>query len=287
MAEPTSRDLTRALDALSAWAVENAPGQLHPGDIGWHCRFGHGETAASVTTWDSRGAVAAVALADSPTLLRLAFDPRLTRDASLAERVVADVTSGSWNAVEAPAGTLVRELLIEAGWTPGEDWLPLSRGLAGPVEEPPLRIETVGPELAAARVAVQRAAFTNSTFTAGKWRDMASGPAYATGRCLLAFDTAGDPVAAATVWSAGAGRVGLLEPLGVHRDHRGRGYGAAIAVAAAGALRDMGASSALVFTPTSNAAAVATYARAGFRAGEAVPDLRRPVGSDKGPHAAA
>jgi ribosomal protein S18 acetylase RimI-like enzyme len=56
-----------------------------------------------------------------------------------------------------------------------------------------------------------------------------------------------------------------LEPLGVHHDHRGHGYGTAISVAAARTLQNLGASSALVATPSSNRAAVATYASAGYR----------------------
>jgi ribosomal protein S18 acetylase RimI-like enzyme len=100
---------------------------------------------------------------------------------------------------------------------------------------------------------------------------MAAGVPYAGARCLAAYDERGDAVAAATVWSAGPGRPGLLEPMGVHPDHRGHGYGTAITLAAASALRDLGASSAIVCTPSANTAAVATYRSAGF---EALPEVR-------------
>jgi ribosomal protein S18 acetylase RimI-like enzyme len=63
----------------------------------------------------------------------------------------------------------------------------------------------------------------------------------------------------------------LLEPVGAHRDHRGRGYGKAITVAAAAALREMGSSSAIVCTPSANVGGVATYRSAGFRA---LPEVR-------------
>jgi ribosomal protein S18 acetylase RimI-like enzyme len=94
---------------------------------------------------------------------------------------------------------------------------------------------------------------------------MAAGSPYADARCLIGYDGAGKAVAAVTVWSAGPGRPGLLEPMGVHREHRGHGYGTAISVAAAAALRELGASSAIVCTPSANAGAVATYESAGFR----------------------
>ena len=81
----------------------------------------------------------------------------------------------------------------------------------------------------------------------------------------MGYDGQSQAVAAVTVWSAGPGRPGLLEPMGVHRDHRGHGYGTGICRAAAATLRDLGASTAVVATSSSNQAAVATYASAGYR----------------------
>ena len=104
---------------------------------------------------------------------------------------------------------------------------------------------------------------------------MANGPLYPLARCVVGYDAHGAAVAAATVWSAGPGRPGLLEPVGVHRDHRGRGYGTAISLAAATALRAMGSSSATVCTASSNVRAVATCRSAGFTQLPAVPDLHR------------
>ncbi|MFI6817445.1 GNAT family N-acetyltransferase [Nonomuraea sp. NPDC050328] len=140
-----------------------------------------------------------------------------------------------------------------------------------------MRIEVAGPEDAEVRAAVQRASFDGSRFSAGHWRAMASGLPYAEGRCLLAYDGRGEAVAAVTVWSAGLGRPGLLEPMGVHRDHRGQGYGRAITVAAVAALRELGATSALVATPSSNAGAVATYRSAGFAEREPTRDRVRDI----------
>lgn len=111
---------------------------------------------------------------------------------------------------------------------------------------------------------MHRSAFGSPRFTEEVWHVLAAGPAYADARCLIGYDEQDNAVAAVTVWSAGPGKPGLLEPMGVHADHRRRGHGAAICLAAAAALRDMGASSALVCTPSSNTAAVATYRAAGY-----------------------
>ncbi|MGW6577783.1 GNAT family N-acetyltransferase, partial [Streptomyces sp. NPDC054945] len=92
-----------------------------------------------------------------------------------------------------------------------------------------------------------------------------------------AYDDLGIAVAAVTVWSAGSGRPGLLEPMGVHREHRGHGYGRVISLAAAASLQELGSSSAIVCTPSSNVGAVATYRSAGFQQHPEVRDQYRDV----------
>ena len=187
-----------------------------------------------------------------------------------------DVACCPQTVVEARFGAAFRSLLRESGWVADEPWTPLRRDLTEDVEDCGLRVEVVDADNVQERVAVQRAAFLNSTFTLERWHAMAAAPPYRRARCLVGYDERGDAVAAVTVWSAGQGRPGLLEPLGVHRDHRGHGYGTAISVAAAAALRDLGASSATVCTPSSNVGAVAAYASAGFQKLPAVTDFRRP-----------
>ncbi|WP_369218102.1 GNAT family N-acetyltransferase [Streptomyces flavofungini] len=268
---PGVSELDEAVEALRGWQYEGAPTQLHPGDLGWYWRFGAAETAAAVRIWRGDGRILAVGLLDGPRLLRLAIAPEARPDEELARRLVADVAApergvlpaGQAN-IEAPRDVVLQDLLAAAGWEADEPWTPLRRDLTEPVEDSGLRVEVAGPERARVRAAVQRAAFDGSEFSDAHWRAMAAGPVYADARCLVAHDDRGEAVAMVTVWSAGPGRPGLLEPMGVHREHRGRGHGRAITVAAAAALRELGSSSALVATPSSNAGAVATYASAGF-----------------------
>ncbi|MFE9750552.1 GNAT family N-acetyltransferase [Saccharothrix saharensis] len=281
LGEPGADGLGVAVAALREWQHDGAPMQLHPGDVGWFWRFGAETTVAAVRTWSRDGRVLAVGLLDGADLVRLTTAPDVRQDEELARRLAEDLGSPERGvlpagevAVEAPTGALVQDLLVERGWHVGEPWTPLRRDLAAPVAEPGLRIEVVGPGRAGVRAAVQRASFDRSTFTEEAWRAMAAGPLYADARCLVAYD-GDDAVAAVTVWSAGPGRPGLLEPMGVHRDHRGRGHGRAITLAAAAALREMGSSSALVCTPSTNVGAVATYRSAGFEAGPEVRDRCR------------
>lgn len=280
--KPGLDGLGEAVGVLRDWQDDRAPLQLHPGDLGWFWRFGAEATAAAVRTWSRDGRVLAVGLLDGPGLVRLTIAPDAQRDEELARQLADDITEPARGvlpeggaSVEAPMGALLQDLLSEKGWRTDEPWTPLRRDLAEPVEDPGVRIEVVGPEQVSVRTAVQRAAFERSTFTDEAWRAMAAGSPYADARCLVAYDDRGDAVAAVTVWSAGPGKPGLLEPMGVHRDHRGHGYGKAITVAAAAALRDLGSSSAMVCTPSSNAGAVATYGSAGFRRLPEVRDKRR------------
>lgn len=276
MSAPAVEQLRECLDALARWQRDDGAFQLHPGDIGWHWRFGAARTAAATRVWRTDGDISAVALLDGPTL-RLALAPELARDKGLAETIVVDALEADIASVEAPRGSVVRERLSDQGWVDGEVWTPLARDLGDAVEVPQLTASIIGPHDVDARVKVQRAAFENSTFTVSAWHEMAWGPAYASARCVVGHDDSGTPVAAATVWSAGVGRPGLIEPLGVHRDHRGNGFGTDITLAAARALRDLGASRAIVATPRSNAAGVATYLAAGFTRLGDIRDLERPA----------
>ena len=279
---PDVDGLSEAVGVLREWQYDGAPMQLHPGDLGWFWRFGAAATAAAVRTWRRDGEILVVGLLDGPELLRLTIAPAAHRDAELAHRLVADVTEpergvlpeGKVN-VEAPMDALVQDLLSDAGWNTDEPWTPLRRDLTGPVQDPGVRIEVIGPEQAHVRTAVQRASFDKSTFTDERWYAMAAGLPYADARCLVAYDERGDAVAAVTVWSAGAGKPGLIEPMGVHREHRGHGYGTAINVAAAAALRELGSSSAIVCTPSANVGGVAAYKSAGFETRAEVCDKYR------------
>ncbi|MDV5149683.1 GNAT family N-acetyltransferase [Streptomyces sp. SBC-4] len=280
--KPGVDGLGEALDALREWQDEGAPAQLHPGDLGWFWRSGAEATAAAVRTWSRDGRILAVGLLDGPGLLRLTIAPDARRDEELARRLVDDVAEpergvlpGGKASIEAPRGALVQDLLAGAGWNTDEPWTPLRRDLTEPVDDPGVRIEVAGPERARAFAAVHRSAFDGSSFTEERWHAMAAGSPYADARCLIAYDDQGDAVATVAVWSAGPGKPGLLEPVGVHRDHRRRGHGRAISLAAAAALRELGSSSALVCTPSSNVGAVATYESAGFRRRRQVRDLSR------------
>ncbi|WP_109472781.1 GNAT family N-acetyltransferase [Ornithinimicrobium cavernae] len=274
LGSPDVEDLAGVVAVLREWQDDGTPFQLHPGDLGWFWRYGAGATAAAVRTWRRGGQTLAVGLLDGADLLRVAIAPEAHQDDELAAQLVADLSSTEHGvlppgkvALEVPPGALLHRALVDAGWSTDEPWTPLRRGLEEPVEDPALRIEEVGPERAPAWAAVHRLAFGGSLteeVVLARWHAMSAGQPFADARCLLAHDEDDNAVAAVIVWSAGPGRPGLIEPLGTHPEHRGHGYGRAVTLAGAAALRELGSSAVLVATPSANQAAVAAYRSAGF-----------------------
>src|SRR5699024_540306 len=112
-------------------------------------------------------------------------------------------------------------------------------------------------------------------FGGRRWHARTAGVCAGDATSLVGYDGRGAAVAAITVWSAGPGRPGLIEPMGVHAEHRGHGYGRGITLAGAAALRERGASSVRVCTPSSLTGAVATYRAAGLVPGPERTDRRR------------
>lgn len=289
MATPDVTGLREAALALRGWQVDRAAMQLHPGDLGFHWRDGAERTAADLRVWSRAGRILAIGLLDAPQLLRLAVAPDVQDDEELVDRIRADIDDperGVLDAgraiVEARCGPLLTRALVDGGWRYDEPWSPLRRDLTGPVPPGDLRIETIGPDGAELWQRIHWSAFRGTAMTDEdrrvarvRWEAMAASTPYAEARCLTGHDPDGEPVAVAGVWSAGHGRPGLLEPIGVHAEHRGRGHGRAITLAAAAALREMGSSSAIVCTPSANVAAVAAYASAGFAQMPEARDLRR------------
>lgn len=276
---PHPSELERIGASLAAWQSDDSPIQLHPGDLGWHSMRGPEATAAAVRVWGAGDDLAAVGLLDGPDLIRLGLDPARVDDAALAARIADDL---SVDAVESRGATALAATLTDRGWGPDEPWTPLRRDLAAPVENVDARVVWIGPDRAAEWCGVHASAFRGGAATdehganlVSGWHAMTSGPYADLVRCLAVVDDVDRLVAIAGVWTAGPGRPGLIEPMGVHADHRGHGYGVSVTVAAAAALRDLGASSAIVATESSNVAAVATYVKAGFVADEPVVDLVR------------
>ena len=279
---PTADELEDVLAALRRWQREDLL-QLHPGDLGWHHLRGADLTAQNLRLWSRGSRPAALGMLDGHDLLRLAIAPQFAEDEPLARRLAEDlldpergILPSGQAFLEARSAFGLRTVLQEHGWSEGEAWVPLRRDLAEPVTVPEtLTIEPVRQSTAGEYAEVHRSAFDSRSLTVERVLTMLDGPAHRDAASLLGRDETGNAVAVISVWSAGPGRPGLIEPLGVHRDHRGWGHGRAMCLAGTAQLRVMGASSATVCTPRALTGAVATYVSAGYRELGDVPDLQR------------
>ena len=287
---PLAADLPRVIAALASFQSDDGgPAQLHPGDVGWHQREGADATARAVRVWERDGEPIVIGMSDGE-VIRLAVSPLVADDAEVAARLGDDLGGhGSFGdgvaSVEVRHGAALRRTLQARGWTDGEAWACFTLDLSDPVPAHGMRLAAVdgaavdgsaaGGAIVRDAVAAHLAAWERSTFTTDRFHAMAAGPAYSRARFLVLY--AGHvPVATACVWSAGPGRPGLIEPLGVSRKHRGHGYGRAMVSACAAALRDLGASAMQVSTPATQWPAVPLYA-ATMRRLPDVCDLTRPV----------
>lgn len=268
-------DCSALLDQLAVWENHRgyAGSDLHVGDVGWALK--EPDDRLGLHAWWAGDRLVACALVE-PGLMRPRFAPEARADLLVAEAVaeVAERQEGeAWS--DAEAGSAYRALLVSRGWrADAEPWVVLYADLTGPPPAPVPGVAPTGADVAA-RVAVQRAGFDGSTFTADAWALMASGPRFDPSLDLVARDDDGRPVAIATAWSAGVGRCGYLEPVATHRDHRGRGHGKRVVRAALAALADAGCSGAAVATPGSNVGGVALYESAGLHTVELIHALHR------------
>ncbi|WP_344492316.1 hypothetical protein [Streptomyces enissocaesilis] len=83
--------------------------------------------AAAVRTWSVDGRIIAVGSLDDPDVLRLTTAPDLRQDGDPARRLLADLDDPERGVLppgkvglEIPDGALLREVLLEAGWTSAE-----------------------------------------------------------------------------------------------------------------------------------------------------------------------
>jgi ribosomal protein S18 acetylase RimI-like enzyme len=264
------QQLDQLIETLRAWELPGGyPLGLHVGDVGWHARLPDDKLDGTVRVLKRDGDVVAAGLFE-PGLARPRLAPGYETNpdvcSALADEIETDRGEQVWS--DAAPGSLLRTALSARGWTLDlEPWVALYRPLsASDADLDDALVRPVrGMQDVTDRVAVQRAAFEGSTFTIEAWHRMSATAAYDRALDLLARDSDGVPVAAATAWAAGPGRSGILEPVGSHAEHRGGGHGRRVVLAALGALARAGASGVTVHTPADNQVAVAAYESCGLR----------------------
>ena len=85
LGQPGVDGLGEVVDALRQWQHDQAPMQLHPGDLGWYGQFGAGATTSAVRTWRRDGQIVAVGVLDEPDLMQLTTAPAEWENDELAQ----------------------------------------------------------------------------------------------------------------------------------------------------------------------------------------------------------
>lgn len=294
-------DDVAALQAFQASAIARAGhrGYLHVGDVP-HRMFNGLRNEASLSglmrIWESEGRIVAWALVEPK---HLGFDaqvdpevrieqPELERDVlawaeartreeleergSDATQMLAEVFDGDDRR---------RRHLMDMGWFAGPDVFVLTRRSLDTLPElslpPGYSIRHVyGTEEAEAVAAVHAASF-DSVWLPGQYRTVMESPGYDSERELLAVAPDGEPAGFTVLWYDERNRIGLFEPVGVHREHRRRGLGAALLAAGCAQMQAHGLAMATVMYEEDNPASGPLYRSMGFEPEWPIRDYRKDI----------
>ena len=270
-------DLRRMQELVArTWReVGRPPLSHHVGDIPWR-RFSVPGRARDFATrlWEDEGEVVAWGWLTLPDELEVVFAPGRRADLLDATIAWADERAGSAVKVDSlDADIELRALLTARGFLPCEGDELLSHALTldalpEPVVPPGYALGHVRlPDDLPRRVAVHRAAFGRperpSRVTEESYALVARLWPYRQGLDWVAKARDGSFAAFCLTWLDRENRVGELEPVGTHPDHRRRGLARAVCIAAMRALRDAGAETAVVLSATGEARAL--YRAIGFQ----------------------
>jgi len=247
----------------------------HVGDVPWRQFSVPGrEQNFATRLWEEDGGVAAWAWLTLPDKLEVVIAPNRRRD--LVDEMIAWADARAGCAVEVEcldADAELRELLTARGFLPLEsDCLYSHARTLETLPEPDvpssyaLRHVRLPDDLPQ-RVSVHRSAFGTqerpSRVTEESYAAVTRCWPYREELDWVAEAPDGSFAAFCLIWLDEENRVGELEPVGTHDDHRRRGLARAVCTAAIRALRDAGAETAIVLAVTDEARAL--YRAIGFR----------------------
>jgi ribosomal protein S18 acetylase RimI-like enzyme len=188
-------------------------------------------------------------------------------------------------AMDSDAGAI--EVLTRRGYAPDglamSHWIrALPAGGGAPVPDPPLppgyrHAGVRWPDDVPARVEVHRSAFAPSRMTIEKYRILDGLPHYSPERDRVIVAPDGSFAAFANAWYDPEARIGELEPVGTHADHRRLGLARGVCFAAMQTLEAAGARHVLIFSGQHNAASEALYESLGCTRATTSRRYARPV----------
>ena len=242
---PAMQDLT-----TRCWRPD---GFRHPGQLAWSVGYALPEDLehGPVRLWYDGGELAAYAWLEDPTWAEVCVHPSAAAlvpevAAWLAENADGELTT----MIDEDEAWLV-EGLVAAGWSLTRDAPWMTQHSLDLAELPPVprvpgySFRAIEPDEAAARAACHRGAWEGSKVSEAAYRRLTTIPPYRTTLDWVAIH-GGEMVSSALLWWDEATGSVLVEPVGTHPAHAGRGLAAAVSLAALTAARGLGATRGLV-----------------------------------------
>jgi GNAT superfamily N-acetyltransferase len=242
---PAMQDL-----ASRCWSPD---GFRHPGQLAWSVGYALPEDLdhGPVRLWYDGEEVAAYAWLEEPTWAELCVLPTHGHLVSELAAWLAETADGELATMIGDNETWLVDGLVAAGWslTREAPWMTqhsLDLAALPPVPEVDgYCFRATRPDEAADRAACHRGAWEGSKVSEAAYRRLMTLPPYHP-ELDWVVEHDGAMIASALVWWDERTGSALVEPVGTHPGHQGRGLAGAVSVAALTAARDLGASHGLV-----------------------------------------
>ena len=259
MTDPVAQ--TRRMQALVSelWRLEGPRVENHVGDVAWQ-RFQHEgrEGEWRIRIWEEEGEPVAWAWLRLPATLVHEIHPR-HRGGALHDELLDWFEEAEGNELRASSlctDTERLELLRSRGYevdADSKEFVYHARGLSDlekPVVPDGYRLRTVEPRDLRQRVELHQVVWAPSRVTVESFAHVQAAWPYRADLDCVAEAPDGSLAAYCLAWLDDENRVGELEPVGTHPEHRRRGLAAAVCRFAHLRLREEGATHAIVYSLT-------------------------------------
>jgi mycothiol synthase len=276
-------DTRRLIEFLGA-ANQMSRGYWHPGDLVWALnQTTTFDPRASIRLWENAGELLGFTIHEASNLVTAQIHPRLRAEGRLTTTMFewaashtrallereGDPEPSIWTkALNSDDATL--RVLADQGFARDDyHYLHLRRELSEAPAAAPLpagmRIKHISDEAEyAQRVELHREVWHPSKVTPEAYRGLRAAPVYRPELDLVAVTEDDEFVSYCIVWFDPVSKRGEFEPVGTKPAYQGRGIAKAVMTEGLRRLRELGATSAIVYSVVSNEASTRLYQSVGF-----------------------
>ena len=228
-------------------------GFRHPGQLAWSLGYALPEDLehGPVRLWYDGDEVAAYAWLESPTWAEVCVHPSSACLVPEVSTWLGETADGSLTTMVGENEEWLVDGLADAGWSSTHEAPWMTQHSVALADLPPVpavpghMFRAIEHDEVAARAACHRGAWEGSKVSEAAYRRLMTLPPYRPELDWVA-EHEGEMIASALLWWDEATGSVLVEPVGTHPSHRGRGLAGAVSLAALTAARALGATRGLV-----------------------------------------